>query len=131
MKTLLVPVTGKKHDLLAAYIAGLMAREISATVLIAHVRTPSCPMDETAEHIVSKACNVIEDFAVEFKQKVVDGTDAADGILNLANSEKANYIIMGSRSKKPKEEALIGDTTMSVLGQAHCPVLVVQDTGDM
>lgn len=130
MKTLLVPVTGKKHDLLAAYIAALMAREINAIILIAHIRTPA-PMDETADRIVSRACTVIEDFAVEFKQKVVDGADAATGILNLANSEKASYIVMGSRSKKTKEEALIGDTTVSVLRQAKCPVLVVQDVGDL
>lgn len=126
---MLVPVTGRKHDLLAAYVAALIAREINATVLIAHVRTPA-PMDETAEHIVSRACTVVEDFAVEFRQKVVDGTDAATGILGLANSEKANYIIMGLRSKKTKEEALVGDTASAVLKQARCPVLVVQDTGD-
>lgn len=130
MKTLLVPVTGRKHDLLAAYMAALIAREINATVLIAHVRTPS-PMEETAEHIISKACTVVEDFAVEFRQKVVDGSDAADGILSLANSEKASYIIMGLRSKKPKEEALVGDTASAVLTRARCPVLVVQDTGDV
>lgn len=129
MKTLLVPVIGKKNDLLAAYIAALMAREINATVMIAHVRTPD-PANDTAEHIVSKARNVIDDFAVEFRQKVVDGTDAATGILNIADSEKASYIIMGSRSKKTKEEALVGDTTSAVLRRARCPVLVVQDTGD-
>ncbi len=129
MKTLLVPVTGRKHDLLAAYIAALMAREINATVLIAHVRTPA-PMDETAEHIISRACTVVEDFAVEFRQKVVDESDAATGILNIANSERASYIIMGLRSKKTKEEALVGETASAVLKQAHCPVLVVQDAGD-
>lgn len=126
MKTLLVPVTGKKHDLLAAYVAGLIAREINATVLIAHVVTPG-QAGETTERVISKACSVIDEFAVEFRQKVVNREDAATGILELADSNMASYIIMGSRSKKSKEEALIGGTTSAVMERAKCPVLVVQD----
>ncbi len=99
MKTLLVPVTGKKHDLLAAYVAGLIAREINATVLIAHiVTTPApAPAGENADRIVSKACSVIDDFAVEFRQKVVNNEDAATGILDLANSANVSYVILGAR----------------------------------
>jgi nucleotide-binding universal stress UspA family protein len=74
---------------------------------------------------------VVEDAVQELNQAeivargVVREGPAARSILEVAESEKAALIVMGSRGPSNAAELLLGSTSSEVLRAARCPVLVV------
>ena len=55
---------------------------------------------------------------------VVEKGRAAEGILRIAEREKAGLIAMGAFGGNPIYELFFGSTTLSVLERAECPVLL-------
>lgn len=51
------------------------------------------------------------------------------GIVILAEELKADLIVMGSRGLGSMRRALVGSVSDSVVKHAHCPVMVVRDSG--
>jgi len=49
----------------------------------------------------------------------------ADVIINVAQEQQVNLIIMGARGLGPVKEVLFGSVSHRVLTHAHCPILVV------
>ena len=52
--------------------------------------------------------------------------DVVDEILDYAQKEQADIIIMGTRSKRGIKKVLLGSVAERVLKKAHCPVMVVK-----
>lgn len=50
--------------------------------------------------------------------------DAADQIVDYAESEGARYIVVGTRKKSPTGKALFGSVSQKVLLNADCPVVL-------
>jgi nucleotide-binding universal stress UspA family protein len=51
-------------------------------------------------------------------------------IVGLAGKLGAGLIVMGSRGRGPLKRALMGSVSDSVVRHAHCPVMVVRDSGE-
>jgi nucleotide-binding universal stress UspA family protein len=60
-------------------------------------------------------------------RKVLDtGTSPANGILDCAETEGVNLIIMGSRAKTNLDRFLLGSVAAKVVSHAKCSVMVLR-----
>ncbi len=137
---IIVPIDLDKHtDKLVDY-AFYMAKKLDAEVLLVHVvefivmgemalGNPSYDDFNTKrkDH-ANTALTEISDKAVgkceRYTCKVIIG-DIVDEILDLAQAENGNLIIMGSHGKRGLEKILLGSVAERVLKNAHCPVLIM------
>ncbi len=58
------------------------------------------------------------------EQRVVTGLPA-ERLADLADDERAQLIVVGSRGRRPLRSAVLGSVSTSLIGLARCPVLVV------
>jgi nucleotide-binding universal stress UspA family protein len=54
------------------------------------------------------------------------GHDAADEVLQAAESHRARLIVIGLRKRTPVGKLIMGSTAQRILLQAECPVLAVK-----
>ena len=60
----------------------------------------------------------------------VEVGDPAETVLDIAEEEESDLIVMGSRGFGTFRRLLMGSVSSQVLAQAHCPVLVVKGIPD-
>jgi nucleotide-binding universal stress UspA family protein len=76
--------------------------------------------------VLDRAADIAQGGEVEIQQHGPRG-DAADAILSVAQQEKAELIVLGSRGMKGARRVL-GSVPNSVSHKAPCDVLIVQTT---
>jgi nucleotide-binding universal stress UspA family protein len=81
-------------------------------------------LDTEVEHARSHARGV----AVE--GRLVSGPPVT-AVLDVAESERASLIVLGSRGLDSFSELLIGSTGVQVAGHAHCPVVIHREHADV
>jgi len=114
-----------------------LARKYSAELIVLSVIRPPEPpeMVETEailengrafyeEHFV-KLREIIADSEVKPRFKVLVG-HPAEKIINYANHEAVDVIIMGHRGKSLLKRWLMGSMSKRVVSYAHCSVLIVR-----
>jgi nucleotide-binding universal stress UspA family protein len=63
----------------------------------------------------------------QLKAKIVGGTkSAAATIIEYAESENVDLVVIGSRGRTKFKKLLLGSVSSDVVKYAHCPVLVVR-----
>jgi len=80
-------------------------------------------LEEQAEERMAALVKDYEDRAGGVSGQVVVG-NAADGILQFAEVEQADMIIIGTHGTKGLERILMGSTAEQVVKKAPCPVLI-------
>lgn len=135
---ILVPIDGSTYSLNALDYALDMAKTNGASLLLLHVHRP-VPItlgEPNFQHVLAHATDrskeimaPVEEMAtkadVEFASRIVGGTPS-QSIAEVAQLEKCDLIIMGSRGKSDLEGILLGSVTHQVLQMVHCPVMVVR-----
>lgn len=66
---------------------------------------------------------------VKFEHRFIRG-EAAESILNLAEKEQADMIVIGTHGKTGMKRILMGSVAEAVVRQAHCPVLTVRQSAE-
>lgn len=137
VKRILVPVDGSDSSDRAIdqaiYLAEICAAKVDFLYVanINQLAINACLSDAILE-AVTKAGNVILDRAME---KVPEGVKAegfsetgspAVVILDFANTEESDLIIMGSRGLGVVKGVLLGSVSQHLVEQAKCPVMVVK-----
>ncbi|MHB8840272.1 MAG: universal stress protein [Candidatus Aquicultor sp.] len=84
-------------------------------------------MEEKARAIVETVKGRAQEFNVKAETFVMDGV-SQDRIIELAEEQQANVIVMGSHGRTGLARLLMGSVTEKVIGHAPCPVLVVKTT---
>ncbi len=79
-----------------------------------------------AEHVLSRAKQRAEDLGARNVTTRTCAGDYADEILQIADSEKAEFIVIGSRGLGRIREVLLGSVSQKVLHHAACTVVVVR-----
>lgn len=137
-KKILVPVDGSTHSMRAAeqaiYFSGLM----SASIILVHChkKIPSVIGEPYLQRVLNDILKATEELiepyreifrknGVEFTERIFEG-GAGKVIPNVAEIEKCDMIIMGTRGLSDLTGLIIGSITHRVLHLAHCPVLVVR-----
>jgi len=141
MKTILVPVDFSDVTPRVTEQAETLARTFGARLVLLHVSEPEPDFVGFEPGPVSVRSSVAQDFRKERQQLDTLRTNVAkDGvevlalhiqgplvekILDEADAQSADLIVIGSHGHGALFELLVGSITSGVLRGAHCPVLVV------
>ena len=140
---ILVPVDGSKYSTEALYTAIDHARTKGAQLYVITI-TPALQtidleisagererlmkrLEQGGEAIVNKACDIAsgENVKVSCKAEVA-ATSVPDAIIDFAEKEKIDLIIMGSRGLSPSSRFRMGSVTSKVVRHSPCSVFVVK-----
>jgi nucleotide-binding universal stress UspA family protein len=141
MKTILVPVDFSDVTPRVTEQAEALARPFGARMVLLHVSEPEPDFVGFEPGPVSVRTSVAQDFRKERQQLDAlrtrvsnDGVEVlalhiqgplVEKILDEADKQSADMIVIGSHGHGALFELLVGSVTSGVLRSAHCPVLVV------
>jgi len=79
---------------------------------------------------LAHAGNLVKQWTDEVKwsTRFIEAKDPREAICDLANEEKADYIVMGSRGQNPIKKMFMGSVSSYVSSHAPCPVIVIRET---
>lgn len=85
---------------------------------------------EEARNWINKIEKIIKDRdkSFEFKAQILENPTlkVSSLIIDFAEAEKVNLIVVGSRGTHGFKRLLLGNTASDIITYAHCPVLVVK-----
>jgi nucleotide-binding universal stress UspA family protein len=135
---ILLPVDDSRHAMSAAEYASELAKRVDAQIVLIHCHRPFPQLlgepyfQKAVSKIMDKAEELLEPFRsllgekqVTFSDRILEGP-AAKAIAEVAEIERCDLIVMGSRGRSDFEGLLLGSVTHRVLHSSHCPVLVVR-----
>jgi nucleotide-binding universal stress UspA family protein len=143
VKKILVPLDGSKYSTDAAKYAVDLAKMSGAEILCVHSIVNPPYMDYTSAGLMiprylDEAKLKAEGWFAEVRQMAVkegvemstecilDVLSVADSIVNFAEREKVDLIVMGTRGQGGLKRFLLGSVASGVVAHAHCSVLVVR-----
>ena len=134
---ILLPVDGSRLSDAAADMAIDLAGDTVSIVLL-HVRRavptglgqPNASelleyLTRGAEEVMAHYRAILTNAKVDFTELVIGG-DVAEVIANVADVEKCDMVVMGSKGKSDLEGLFLGSATHKVLQTTNKPVLVVK-----
>jgi nucleotide-binding universal stress UspA family protein len=136
---LLLAVDGSEHALNAARVAGNLANSMKATTLRIVVAYDPIPpyLGEPnlqaainarlteSQNILQKAAGAVGKSSAEIYSELIEG-NPAEAIIKVADAQKSDLIIMGSRGLGRLTGLMLGSTSQKVVSHAPCPVLIVR-----
>ncbi|WP_285905381.1 universal stress protein [Pseudodesulfovibrio pelocollis] len=135
---ILLPVDGSRFSDAAADMAMDMAERFNASVVLLHVRKtvptglgqPNANelleyLTKSAEVVMAHYRGKLDNAKIDYIDLVIGGP-VADTIANVAEVEKCDLVVMGSKGKSNLEGLILGSVTHKVLNVTACPVLVVK-----
>jgi len=133
---ILFPVDFSAAGQHALELATSLARDSGATLIIAHVEEPpmaygggdmyyGVEQPNHEELRTSLAAVVPTDPAVPSIHKLMIG-DPAEAIVQLAESDQVDLIVMGTHGRTGLTRLLMGSVAEAVVRRAPCPVLTVK-----
>ena len=118
-----------------------LARDTGATLIIVHVEEP--PMaygggemylgaEEGSREELRKALVKVlpTDQKVVFQHKLLIG-DPATAVVEAAEQEGADFIVMGTHGRSGLSRLLMGSVAEAIVRKAKCPVLTVKHPGPL
>jgi nucleotide-binding universal stress UspA family protein len=118
--TIVVPLDGSEHALVALPVAKRLAEIEDATLHLVHVAHEISPPAEILERI---------GFTItELRGSVLDtkAGEPASGIIQVTNELRAALIVMCTHTAIPAAKKTVGSTALAVLKGAPCPVVLVR-----
>lgn len=141
IKKILCAIDFSEHSVAVADMAGTMAKALGSEIVCVYVapslsqyvgfHVPPSSIENFVGEIVSGADATMDTFLTEnfqdaeVKGKVVTGY-AAEEILDLAEDEGVDMIIMGTHGRKGIDRILFGSVAEKVVKTSKCPVLTVR-----
>ena len=134
---LLLAYDGSKQSEKAFAVAVDMASRYSAKMIVLSVaRPPEPPVAVELDAMIENATEYYEGHFRSMKEQVEKmGIDAeflvrvghpAEQIVQMANEERIDAIVMGHRGESFLQRWLLGSVAKRVLSYAHCTVIVVR-----
>ena len=125
--TELAKQTGASLDIVSAFdpvpASRLREERLEAPSDIEHMVNPSEDVDAT----LAEAARVVESEGVKARTFARQG-EPADAILDVAEEEKADLIIVGNKGMTGAKRFLLGSVPNKVSHHAPCSVLIVRTT---
>ena len=138
IQTIMVPVDGSDHAMQAAEYASELATLFDAEILLVHCHRPFPQLlgepyfQKAVTSIMNQAEELLDPYRKLFREKQTKFTDrvlegpARKVIAEVAEIEKCDMIVMGSRGRSNLEGLILGSVAHRVLHAVHCPVLVIR-----
>jgi nucleotide-binding universal stress UspA family protein len=138
-KKILLAVDGSEHALRAAQVAAGLARRMESEelrIVVAYDPIPPYLGEPNLQHainnrlnesqeILRKAVEAVGKVPAEVHTEVIEG-DAAEAIINVAETRRSDVIVMGSRGLGRLAGLVLGSVSQKVVSHAPCPVLIVR-----
>ena len=139
-KKILVPLDGSKYGERAILIAADLAKPFKSKITLLFVNVPIShiyanegflvpdyteELEEQGDKLLARGMKIAESHGLKAERKMVTG-NAAEQIANIANREKFDLVIIGSRGLSRAKAFLLGSVSDKVIRFSHCPVLVVK-----
>jgi len=135
---ILLPVDGSRLSDAAADMTIDLAGNYNASIVLLHVRRPVPTglgqpnanelldyLTRSAEEVMIHYRDKLNNANVDFLDLIIGG-EVAEVVTNVADVEKCDLIVIGSKGKSDLEGLFLGSVTHKVLHTASCPVLVVK-----
>lgn len=141
MKTILVAVDFSEASFNALSYAAYLANAFNSTLVVVHAYTGTeaiddIPIDEVLktsediekanlQYLQAQMYGIIRRYTVKIKGIVRKGRPV-QVIKKIAKEEQASLIVMGTKGKG-KSNSIFGSTTVSMIGKAELPMIVVPE----
>lgn len=138
---ILVPIDGSENATRAVeYALNIAKRHSSVRVTLLAVACPKIDMllnesfdpvkfqqvcQEAFSEDMDKAAKLFEDAELEVEKVILTG-DPGDMIVDYANDQKVDKIIMGNRGMGALKSLILGSVAYKVLGKVKVPVTIVK-----
>ncbi len=140
---ILVPVDGSKHSMAALDVAFDYAKTKGANICLINVMSYldavdleiSPPerekirqsMEKRAEYVVEQACGILAGKdVIATCRHIVESSSIPDAIIDYAEHEKVDLIIIGSKGLSPSSRFKMGSVASKVVKHSPCSVYVVK-----
>jgi nucleotide-binding universal stress UspA family protein len=128
---ILVGFDGTNMAKAAMALAEQHARAFGATIILAHsmVGGPEVPRRdfEIAENSLEHEKSVLRDKSIPCETIMsVRGLEAGEDLVQLANEQKVDEIVIGVRRRSKVGKIIFGSTAQYVVLNAPCPVVTVK-----
>lgn len=148
MKTILIPIDFSVHAHNTSHFGLELAQRIHARVVLLHVVQPSPPMpafgipvvelsawNDSLHEQMTTALQHFQEKLTEYQQghglsnvpvttRLVVG-QPVDGILEVAGTERANFVVMGTVGASNAWDKLVGSVTSAVAQRADRPLWII------
>ncbi len=86
------------------------------------------PARKESLHWINKVGELARLRHIEFESEIIEDVISRIGgvIVNYAEKEKVNLIVIGTRGRSGIKKLLIGSVASDILHYAHCPVMIVK-----
>lgn len=140
-RNIVIATDGSENSMRAVYRGIEIAKLSGATVHVLHVvDTPSVISEDwtagkeairemmmnSGKKVMSKVKKIIEESGMEVKEVLLEGYPANE-IINFAENNNMDLIVMGTLGKTGFERLLMGSVAEKVVRYSKVPVLVVRD----
>lgn len=130
IRTILFPTDLSERANAAWHLAASLARDMSAEVVILHVRQLPVGSVAGAEPSVEELRPALEELAKDeqafpIRREIVTG-EPAPSIVRIAAEHDANLIVMATHGRTGLARLLMGSVAEKVMRESRCPVLTVK-----
>jgi nucleotide-binding universal stress UspA family protein len=136
---ILVAIDGSEASMDAADYAISLSREYNAELYALHVIHSDVDLfgpHETSEYMTSmrnegekyldKVRLKVNEKDIQIKTEIISSINIAVGIVDYAESNNIDLIVIGTRGRSGFKKLLLGSVASAVITYAHCPVMVVK-----
>jgi nucleotide-binding universal stress UspA family protein len=130
----LVAVDGSEYSMNAAEYAISIAKQFGSQLIALHVITLdiiSPQMEEikkNAQEYFEKIRRIGDkaNWDIPLRTELIASSSAVGGIIDFAEKENVDLIVVGTRGKSGFKKLLLGSVASGIVNYAHCPVLIVK-----
>ena len=133
---ILVAVDGCEYSDKAFEYATMMFKNHKSLLLIVHIieelgnigYSVSNQIEQESQLILQKYQTKAESKGLQSSLRIIEdrGFSAAEKILAIAEKEKVDTIVVGTKGQKPTEQFLLGSTSYKVAHYSKCTVVIVK-----
>lgn len=133
---ILVAVDGSEYSDKAFEYATMMIKNHASELLIVHIieelgnigYSISNQLEQDSHLILQKYRTKAENKELQSSLRIIEekGFSAAEKILEIAEKEKVDTIVVGTKGQKPTEQFLLGSTSYKVAHYSKCTVVIVK-----
>ena len=149
MTTILFPTDFSKNAIHASLYAGMIARGMNAHIILLNVYSIPMATEYQIPHDVDgflrMSKEIAEEKLQEFSRELIEGTgisrnkitqitdygQTSDSIVKIAQFEKVDFIIMGTKGVSNMLDKWLGTNAQNVLEAAECPVWVIPENSPL
>ena len=136
MSKILVAVDGSEYGNKAFEYATQLIKDHRSLLFIVHIIEEYANIGQAISNELKKDSNRIlqeyktkaEDTGLESSIKIIEdrGFSVAEKILEIAEKEQVDIIVVGTKGQKPSEQFLPGSTSYKIAHYSKCSVIIVK-----